>query len=157
MSELDRELDHLALELRSAWEILEKTCEALGCPIFLVEGRRSMDRQSELYLQGRTTPGPGAVEIALERAPLAALRFEGRAYLPLGKPVTTAQAGESDHNPGRDGRSRALDFAFAFRDGDPWDEAHPWELVGRLAEYLGLAWGGRWPSRDRPHLYTEEA
>ena len=155
MTVANRDPDRLEPKLRGGYLKLSAALAELGFPIFLVEGVRSIDRQVELYAQGRTAPGPGATEIPLEDAPLSALRHGGRAWLTLGSPVTNAQAGESDHNPDLNGYSRAFDFAFD--DPDPWSESHPWELAGLAVEALGLRWGGRWSSPDRPHVYTEEA
>ena len=52
---------------------------------------------------------------------------------------------------------RAIDLVFKTADrGVTWDG--PWELVGLMAEQLGLKWGGRFlrpdgkPKPDRPHL-----
>lgn len=119
----DRNLGALHSKLVAAWLRLRGFSEEKGCPIFLTEGRRSNERQDWLYAQGRTRPGPI---------------------------VTHAKAGQSNHNPKADGLGHALDFAF--RIGDPFDESHPWELIGAEAERLGLEWGGRWKKPDRPHL-----
>jgi len=65
--------------------------------------------------------------------------------------VTKARAGQSWHEA-----SRAVDFGF--RAPDPWSSKHPWELVGHMAQYLGMEWGGDW-SRDRvdrPHLQLKD-
>lgn len=63
-----------------------------------------------------------------------------------GRIVTQAEPGESLHEQGR-----AIDFAFDVPKGqDIWDG--PWELIGELAEELGLLWGGRWTRPDRPHV-----
>jgi len=77
-----------------------------------------------------------------------ALYAQGRST--PGKIVTHARAGESWHET-----RRALDFAF--RGPDPWDNAHPWEVIGTCAEHLGFTWGGRWkaPKTDRPHLQMD--
>lgn len=40
----------------------------------------------------------------------------------------------------------------AFESADPYDPKHPWELLGMVAEELGLVWGGRWESRDATHI-----
>ena len=121
----DRELTSLHPKLVLAWLLVRDTAARGGYPIFLVEGRRSNERQDWLYAQGRTRPG----DI-----------------------VTHAKAGESNHNPKADGFGHALDFAF--QGSEPFDDRHPWERVGLDAEKRGLLWGGRWPEkkRDRPHL-----
>ncbi len=56
------------------------------------------------------------------------------------------------------GRGCALDcYPVDAGDGRPprycLDELDPrWERYGRLAELLGLEWGGRWKRVDRPHV-----
>lgn len=64
-----------------------------------------------------------------------------------GHEVTQARGGESWHNYGA-----AVDFCF--KDGDPFGETQPWDLLGEVGKNYGFAWGGDWPKnvRDRPHL-----
>ena len=56
---------------------------------------------------------------------------------------------------------RAIDFVWKTPDrGVTWDG--PWELLGQMAEQLGLKWGGRFrkpngqPKPDRPHVELPE-
>lgn len=61
--------------------------------------------------------------------------------------VTNAKGGESLHN-----WRCAFDVAFIRSDGGITYEG-PWDKLGRIAEILGLEWGGRWTSfPDRPHF-----
>lgn len=48
----------------------------------------------------------------------------------------------------------AFDWVPLTSDGKAWWEAPEsiWQTVGRLGESLGLAWGGRWKTPDRPHF-----
>lgn len=105
--------------------------DALGFPMFVVEGVRSKDRQQALYAQGRTTPGAivsnadGVVKLSLHQ-----------------KQVT--------------GYGHAVDCAFI---DDPlttkietWDDKQPWEVYGHMAEAFGLTFGGHWTFKDRPHV-----
>jgi peptidoglycan L-alanyl-D-glutamate endopeptidase CwlK len=41
----------------------------------------------------------------------------------------------------------------AFKGDDPYDEDHPWELLGMVAEALGLTWGGRFKSSTGKAVY----
>lgn len=50
-------LDGLVPKLKIAAEKLVETMASLGKPIRITEGFRSMERQAELYAQGRTKPG----------------------------------------------------------------------------------------------------
>jgi peptidoglycan L-alanyl-D-glutamate endopeptidase CwlK len=59
--------------------------------------------------------------------------------------VTNARGGKSWHNFGR-----AFDVAFRCGGKVSWDG--PWEELGELGESIGLEWGGRFSSPDRPHF-----
>ena len=61
--------------------------------------------------------------------------------------VTHARGGESWHNFGR-----AIDVCFLNdRGGVAYDG--PWELLGHLAEDVGMEWGGSWEHNpDRDHF-----
>jgi hypothetical protein len=58
------------------------------------------------------------------------------------------------------GRSRAFDFAIVRDKQFIWEpkidvndnDIPDYEEVGIIAEKLGLIWGGRWKSPDRPHI-----
>gem|GEM_PF-5810816 len=47
----DRDLRKLKKPLREAWRKMEKKCLAQGLHIFVTEGKRSRQRQKELYAQ----------------------------------------------------------------------------------------------------------
>lgn len=64
-----------------------------------------------------------------------------------GPVVTNAKPGMSWHNWGR-----AFDFCFDHK--DPFGR-HPWTKVGEMGEVMGLEWGGRFASPDRPHFQLE--
>jgi peptidoglycan L-alanyl-D-glutamate endopeptidase CwlK len=99
---------------------------AAGHPVEIFEGLRLNARQDELYAKGRTEPG---------------------------EKVTNAKAGESRHNPKDDDDnplSEAADLVFVGI--APWGPEHPWQLLGELAESVGLTWGGRWTIRDLGHV-----
>jgi len=88
----------------------------LGHPLFVVEGVRTLQRQQELYAQGRTTAG---------------------------KIVTNADGSDpakATHSVQADGYGHAVDLAF--QGLSPWASTHPWGLLGAMARALGLVWGG---------------
>ena len=65
-----------------------------------------------------------------------------------GRKVTNAPAGYSWHNFGV-----AWDFVVYDPTGQPQWESQLMEKCGKIAESLGLEWGGRWTSpRDTPHI-----
>lgn len=64
--------------------------------------------------------------------------------------VTNAKGGDSLHN-------WRCAFDVAFKAGSGITYEGPWEKVGRIAEILGLEWGGRWTSFvDKPHFQHTE-
>lgn len=62
--------------------------------------------------------------------------------------VTNAKGGESLHNYGV-----AVDIVFKVASKSPWDNSHPWKLLGEVGKMYGFEWGGDWKQfNDRPHL-----
>ncbi len=100
---------------------------ALGHPMKVVQGLRTVEQQQVLYAQGRTAPG---------------------------KIVTNCDGikNKSNHQAAADGFGHAADCAFD--DPDPFGEKHPWRAYGACAVASGLVWGGDWkpPLIDRPHV-----
>lgn len=66
-----------------------------------------------------------------------------------GKVVTNARGGYSSHNFGL-----AADFTI-FDGNSPVWESPNYTKVGKIAESLGLSWGGRWSTPDEPHVYLK--
>ena len=102
---------------------------ALGFPMRITDGVRTMEQQAAIYAQGRTTPG---------------------------RIVTYADGvtHRSNHQVKADGYGHAVDCAFVGSDGDPsWAESWPWNAYGACVVAVGLTWGGNWrgKKRDRPH------
>lgn len=102
-----------------------------GATLRPISGHRSHAEQAELYAQGRTKPGPI---------------------------VTKARPGESNHNRYP---SPAVDVVVVCRGVVSWsaradcdgDGVSDYLEMGRLAEKLGLVWGGSWKGfPDPPHL-----
>lgn len=111
-------LDGVHPKLVTACRTLLIAMEALGFPMFIASGLRSVDEQNRLYAQGRTTPGNIVTNVD-------------------GSDLTHAT-----HCPQVDGFGHAVDFAF--RGASPWDAKHPWKAFGENAKALGLKWGGDW-------------
>ena len=111
-------------ELSHIAKYVEEYADQSGIKIMWVQGLRTQEQQAKLYAQGRTAPGPQ---------------------------VTQAPTAETTPH----GRGAALDFAILDLNGQPsWAPGLTslYEQVGRLAEGLGLQWGGRFPHADRPHV-----
>jgi peptidoglycan L-alanyl-D-glutamate endopeptidase CwlK len=100
-----------------------------GVTMRCTEGVRLIDRQTELYAQGRTKPGPI---------------------------VTWSEPGNSMHGffCAFDSCFAGSDpYLEILHKNDPAAAKALWEAFGTACEKYGLAWGGRWSDEklDRPH------
>lgn len=95
---------------------------ALGFPMVVTAGLRTVEQQQALYAQGRTAPG---------------------------RIVTYA---DGVRKPSHHQSGRAVDCVFLVDGKPSWAEGHPWAAYGACAEAVGLTWGGRWKMRDLPHV-----
>lgn len=103
---------------------LEAGMAAAGAPIKRIETRRSLERQDYLWRLGRTLPG---------------------------RIVTHAEPGTSSHTPDEHGLASAADYCF--EGPEPFANHHPWALLGKMAEDLGMVWGGRFTRlKDLGHV-----
>ena len=96
---------------------------------FLTCTFRSNEAQAELYAKGRTKPG---------------------------KILTHAKPGKSKHNLKIKAQPASMAFDLAFRPaGNPRGCTYvgQWKLLGKIADIVGLKWGGNWRKPDRPHFY----
>lgn len=77
-----------------------------------------------------------------------ALYAQGRTA--KGSKVTNAMGGFSYHN-----WRVAFDFVPVVNGKATWNNTDLWFKCGRIAESVGLEWGGRWKFKDMPHCqYT---
>lgn len=132
---MGRDLNQLRPDVRRKCVQLQEHCQALDIDLLVTQTWRSTEEQAELYAQGRTAPG---------------------------RKVTDMRPGTSKHEHVEDGQPASLAFDVVFvveRDLTgkvtriEWDG--PWEVVGAIAEWCGLKWGGRWMKPDRPHFEVE--
>lgn len=111
------------------------TLDGLGVKeLGVFQWNRSFEEQGHLYTLGRSVSS--GICVCAEH--------------PLGKTVTSAQAGDSWHQYGL-----AADLVFKPKGIWSWDYAGlPYEEMGRCAIALGLAWGGLWlgKKKDPPHV-----
>jgi peptidoglycan L-alanyl-D-glutamate endopeptidase CwlK len=104
----------------------------VGMPVALFEGLRTMERQKQLYSEGRDAEGH-----IIDRA----------------KIVTDAPPGMTFHNYGVAG-----DVVFVGTSQGPhwaysWDSKWPWKKLGELGQSMGLEAGMFWPKfPDEPHF-----
>lgn len=106
---------------------------ALGYPIVVTAGVRTVAEQQALYAQGRTAPGA----------------------------IVTNDDGvlhKSNHQPHADGFGHAVDCVFLVAGQPSWDGQQPWHLYGAMAQTLGCYWGGTWRTIvDLPHIELPDA
>ncbi len=125
--------DGLHPEVEAKRDELLQRAEEKGIEVIITEGFRTLERQDELYEQGRTTEG----DI-----------------------VTYAQGGESYHNYGlaidfalinQDGN---ITWNTSY-DGNN-NEKSDWVEVAEIGKDLGFEWGGDWNRfKDYPHLQMD--
>lgn len=100
--------------------------EALGFPMRICQGVRTVAEQKALYAQGRTAPGSVVTNCDGVLRP-------------------------SNHQARADGFGHAVDCCFT--QGDPFGEGQPWSVYGAAAKAVGLKWGGDFKTiTDRPHV-----
>ena len=124
---MSRALSDLAEPVRLAAMAFLARCAAAGLPVLIYCTLRSEAEQAALFAQGRTAPG---------------------------RIVTNARAGQSEHNPDRNGKAWAFD-AVPTRNGAPlWADDDALRRMGELGEACGLTWAGRWVGslRERVHF-----
>lgn len=101
--------------------------ECLGFDMYAFEGVRTLERQKELYAQGRTKPGN----------------------------IVTNLDGvikKSNHQMKDDGYGYAVDCVFIVDEKPSWSLQFPWKLYGECVKSQGLTWGGSWNKLvDLPH------
>lgn len=113
---MTRDLNQLHPIVRAKAEAWMQLCRDHGIEILIYFTFRSIEEQNELYQIGR----------------------RGRKGEKI---VTKARGGESSHN------YRASFDAVPMREGKPWWKAPEriWQLMGKLAEQVGLDWlGDEW-------------
>lgn len=122
-------------------------CEAAGIDILITTTFRSRQEQDQLYTLGRT--------VRSHVGPWDARR-------PLGRIVTNAKGGQSEHNFIQHGAPASLAFDFVpLISGKPiWDERSPlWKQAGEIGMDLGLNWYGApgAPFKEYPHMCLKES
>jgi peptidoglycan L-alanyl-D-glutamate endopeptidase CwlK len=121
---VSRLLSDLEPVTRALAEAFLHDCEAAGLRVIVTDTLRTMERQAELYAQGRTAPG---------------------------RIVTKAKPGESPHNHGM---AFDIAFAGRTpKELYPPASDPRWQQAGHIGRVLGLVWGGDWKGFvDRPHF-----
>jgi peptidoglycan L-alanyl-D-glutamate endopeptidase CwlK len=115
--------------LRAALARVYAGMAAWGHPMAPCETERSVERQRELWAQGRTKPGPVVTW------------------------VDGSDPSKSKHLIQPDGYCHAVDSYFTT--GPAFGEAQPWAVYGAMCEAEGLTWGGTWRKADKPHVQID--
>jgi peptidoglycan L-alanyl-D-glutamate endopeptidase CwlK len=130
-----RRIDDLHPDLQGKAREFVQECKKEGIEVLIYMTYRSNEEQNELYAKGRTAPGPK---------------------------VTNAKGGQSDHNFMLDGKPAAKAFdavplrVIEGKKRPVWNDPKLYELMGEVAERVGLKWGGNWKKFvDRPHFYID--
>lgn len=109
----------------------KQLCKQKGIDLLIYCTLRSNAEQGDLYQIGRQQPG---------------------------KIVTNARAGESAHNPDKNGKAHAYDCVPLVGGKPMWDSNHPsWRIVGECGEEAGLTWSGRWAGKLRETAHFQDA
>ena len=125
-----RNLDDLNQYTHEAAIKHKKLCADKGVELLIYCTKRENEEQNSLYAIGRTNPG---------------------------KIVTNARAGESAHNPGKDGKASAYDCCPMIGGKPMWDSKHPsWRIVGECGEEAGLVWSGRWTGKLKETAHFQD-
>lgn len=128
-----RSLDNLRGVHPKLVHLMEMAIIATPVDFTIVDGMRTVERQQQLYAQGRTAPGPI---------------------------VTNADGvrNKSNHQPKADGFGHAVDL-YPYVDGRV--QVNDVEGLKRIADHIKavsakigipVEWGGDWDMRDYPHF-----
>jgi peptidoglycan LD-endopeptidase CwlK len=113
-------------DLREKMARVLTAMRALGWPMVVTDGLRTLAQQQQKWAQGRTEPGP------------IVTKADGVHTL-------------SNHQSGK-----ACDCAFYVAGSPSWDARLPWATYGACLKAVGLKWGGDWSIaheglHDLPH------
>lgn len=133
--------------MRKALEMARELCEGAGCHPLLVSGTRTDAENRANWIKGRVQVGPNPLDSAHWRV------------LDSGLVVTHAFYTDTPHrgvNGGPTGGD-AVDIALLSSEDGSWlrGGARPddrWQILGAIADELGLVWGGRfrsWSTRGK--------
>jgi len=152
-----RKIEDLTPELQKRYLDFAVKMEAAGIPFMVTCTARTVREQLALYAQGREKLD--WVNTLRKRAGMALIGWEENTR----KVTWTLQSKhliDLDDNIPENDKARAFDIAITRLDGQPyWDlkadvnrnNIADYDEAGRIGESVGLRWGGRFPSPDRPH------
>ncbi len=135
---MSQSLDKLVPELKQKAQQFLQKCKEAGLNVQIYYTFRTKEEQQALYMQGRDT---------LENVNKAR-KQAGLAPISQSENKIVTQTKDSAHMYGV-----AFDFA-PVKDGKfQWNDTQQFTKAGKIAESLGLVWGGSWTSfKDMPHV-----
>lgn len=123
-----RSLDDLAAVVKARAMDFVREAQARGLDVLIYCTLRSDVEQADLYASGRTRAGPV---------------------------LTNARAGDSLHNPDKNGKSWAFDAVPLVAGKPAWDNVDLLVKMGCAGEAVGLQWAGRWTGRLRERVHFQ--
>lgn len=152
-----RRIEDCVPELQEKYKAFAVGMDAAGIPYMITCTARRVREQIALYAQGREKLDH--VNALRKLAGMAPITWQENARKVTWTLASNHLIDLDDNNPDND-HSRAFDIAI-MRDGRPtWDlkvninanDIPDYDEAGRIGEAVGLRWGGRFPSPDRPHF-----
>ena len=152
-----RKIEDLTLEMRILYQAFDEGMREAGIPYVVTCTSRSVLEQMALYVQGRLpVKDVNSFRILAGMAPLMLERENQKVTWTLDSKHVTNMFDEDLDND----FSRAFDIAILKQGRPTWDikvsvdgdDVPDYDEAGQIGEKVGLRWGGRFSSPDRPHF-----
>lgn len=125
-----RKLEDLHTKVQPLCQAFIDKCKEQGINVLITCTLRDAEYQNSLYKIGRTVKGQNP-----------------KPSKPMGDTVTNAKGGQSMHE-----YKCAWDFVPLDAKGKAdWGNTKAFEACGKIAQSLGIEWGGSWKFKDMPH------
>lgn len=152
-----REISDLALDLQPLAKEWVKRCADAGISVLITCTARSYQEQLALYAQGRNPLDfTNALRKKAGLTPITEKENKSKVTWTMNSKHITNLLDDDKSND----KSEAWDFVILDGKKAIWDikvdvnknKRSDYEEAGKIAEDLGLEWGGRWKSPDAPHI-----
>lgn len=152
-----RKIEDCVPELQEKFAAFKAAMDAAGISFILTCTARTVREQVALYAQGREKlETTNALRKIAGLPPISWMENAHKVTWTLAsKHIIDLEDGNAEND-----KARAFDIAVT-KDGKPvWDlkvnvnknDLPDYDEAGRIGEAVGLRWGGRFPSPDRPHF-----
>lgn len=153
-----RKIEDLVPELAVKCQKWLELCKAAGINVSITCTARSYQEQLALYAQGRNPLDyTNALRKKAGMAPITEKENKSKVTWTMNsKHIVNLMDNDASNN-----KATAWDFVILNNDKSAnWDikvdvnknQKSDYEEAGKIAESLGLTWGGRWKSPDYPHI-----